>query len=283
MNDFSLQRVSELIRGLIELLWTRPDGMPGVDVIAQIPEVVRLSEHEAGISPASNMPRYARALRLATLPLVKAGWIVKTDKGQWFLTADGRDACRRYTKPQDLFVEALRIAEADKASTPELIVSLEVVREKAWENISKYIREKNAVEIRRLIEVLFEAMDYHVTWVAPPQKDHGMIDMVASVDPIGLKSRRVLVQVKHTGQPVTVEGFKAFSSVLGQQDFGLLFSSGGFTSEVKNIINKGGYQKLNAMDLEKFYDVWVRHYDKLSREAHVLLPLKAIFFLSPPE
>lgn len=282
MNDFSLERVSELIRGVIELLWTRPDGLAGREVIIRLPETIQLTEYETGFSSSSHLPRYARAVRLATLPLVKAGWLMKTDKGQWFITEDGRDACRRFSKPQELFLEALRLSENDQQNVPEYLVSLELIQEKAWENIAKYIRGKSTVEIRRLVAVLFEAMQYHVTWVAPPQKNRGLIDMVANVDPIGAKTWRVLVQVKHTGQPVTAEGLKSFSSILGSSDFGLLFSTGGFTSEVRDIINKGGYQKINAMDLEKFYDVWIRHYDKLSREAHTLLPLRAIFFLSPP-
>jgi restriction system protein len=178
-------------------------------------------------------------------------------------------------------LEALRLSEESQKSLPEAQLSLEVIREKAWESILNYLRERNTVEMRRLIEVLFEAMQYHVTWVAPPQKNRGLIDMVANVDPIGAKAWRVLVQVKHTGQPVTVEGLKSFSSILGNNDFGLLFSSGGFTTEVRNLINKGGHRKINAMDLEKFYDIWVRHYDRLSHEAHLLLPLSAIYFLTP--
>ena len=282
MNDFSLERVSELIRGVIELLWTRPDGLSGSEVIIRLPEIIQLTEYETGFSSSSHLPRYARAVRLATLPLVKAGWLMKTDKGQWFITEDGRDACRRYAKPQDLFLEALRLSEDDKQNIPEILVSLELIQEKAWENIANYIRGKNTVEVRRLIAVLFEAMEYHITWAAPPQKKRGLIDMVANVDPVGAKAWRVLVQVKHTGQPVTAEGLKSFYSILGANDFGLLFSTSGFTSEVKDIVKKGGYQKINAMDLEKFYDIWVRHYSKLSREAHMLLPLRAIFFLSPP-
>ena len=282
MIDFSVNRLSELIRGVIEILWTKPDGLSGNEVIDRLPEIIKLTEQETGFSPSAHLPRYAEAVRLATLPLVRTGWLVKTDKGQWFITEEGRDACRRFSKPQDLYLEALRLSKTEEQNAPEIFVSLEMIQEQAWENVANYIRGKNTIEIRRLITDLFVAMQYHITWVAPPQKNRGLIDMVANVDPLGAKAWRVLVQVKHTGQPVTVEGLKSFSSILGTNDFGLLFSTGGFTSEVRGILNKGGYQKINAMDLEKFYDVWVRHYDKLSREAHSHLPLKTIFLLSPP-
>jgi len=281
MNELSIQRVSELIGGVIELLWTRLDGLPGSEVISRLPEIIKFTEYETALSPSFRMPRYERAIRLATVPLVKVGWLTKTDKGRWFITEDGRDACRRFSKPQDLLLGALRLSEEDRQNIPDILVSLETIQESAWENISNYIRGKNTAEIRRLVVVLFEAMQYHVTWVAPPQKNRGLIDMVANMDPIGAKVWRVLVQVKNTGQPVTVEGLKSFASILGPNDYGLLFSVGGFTTEVKGIVNTGGYQKVNAMDSEKFFDVWIRHYEKLSKEAHMLLPLRTIFFLSP--
>ena len=283
MNDQSLERVSEMIRGVIELLWLKPNGLMGSEVIARLPETVKLTEYEAGFSSSSQYPRYTKTVRLAMFPFIKTGWLIKTDKGQWLLTEDGRDACRRFYKPRDLYLEALRLSEESQQKIPDILVSLEMVQEKAWGDIANYIRGKNSVEIRQIIVALLEAMQYHVIWVAPPQKHRGLIDMVVNTDPIGAKAVRILVQVKHTGQPVTIEGLKSFSSILGSSDFGLLFSSGGFTSDVREIMNKGGYKKINAMDLEKFYDVWIKHYDRLSRKAHVLLPLRAIFFLSPAE
>lgn len=282
MNNLPLERVSELVRGVIELLWTKPDGLSGSEVVARLPEIIPLTEYETGFSSSSRLPRYAHTVRLATLPLVKAGWLIKTDKGQWILTEDGRVACRRFSRPMDLFLEASRLSNDDQKNLPENLVSLELMQEEAWENISKYLRAKNSVEIRRLIALLFEAMQYHITWVAPPQKKRGLIDMIANIDPVGANAWRILIEVKHSGQPVTMEGLKSFSSILGSNDFGLLFSTGGFTSEARDVLLTDNYQKINAMDLEKFYDVWIRHYDKLSREAHTLLPLRAIFFLSPP-
>lgn len=281
MNDFPLHHASELIRGVIELLWTKRDGLPGNEIIKQLPGIVHLTEDETIISPTANLPSYAQAVRIATLPLVKAGWLIKTDKGQWLITADGRDACRRYLKPEDLYLEAMRLSESDQLTIPEIIATLELIQEKAWESISNYLRGKNAIEIQRLVAALFESIGYHITWMAPPQKKRGLIDMIASTDPVGAKDLRIIIQIKHTGQPVTVEGLKSFAAILGPNEFGLLFSTGGFTSEAREVLSKSDYQKINAMDLAKFYDIWLKHYDKLSREAHMLLPLRAIFFLFP--
>lgn len=281
MNELSLQRISELIRGVIELLWPKPHGLSAREVMSHIPEVTKLTEYEQNLSPSTHLPRYERVIRLATLPLVKAGWLVKTSQGQWYLTDDGRGACRRFSKPADFYLESLRISEGGKPTPAEVLMSLEMVQEKAWEHIIEYIREKNSVDVRRLVAVLFEAMQYHITWVAPPEKKRGLIDMVANADILGANPCRILVEVKHTGQPVTVEGLRSFHALLRAKDFGLLVSTGGFTVEVREVLNTSSFQKVNAMDPEKFFDIWVKHYDKLGQEAHKLLPLKAVYFLFP--
>ena len=281
MSDIHNHRVGEMIRGVIELLWSKPYGLNGSEVIARLPEVVKLTEYETGLSSSSLYPRYGRVVRLATLPLVEIGWLVKTDKGRWFITENGREACRRFSRPQDLVAEALRLIKDKKDLLPEIMISLELIQEKVWESIVKYIQVKSAVELRQLVVNLFEAMQYHVVWVAPPEKKHGVVDLIASVDPVGFSSKRIIVQIKHTGQQVTGEGVKSFLASLGDNDFGLMLSTGGYTPDVKELLGSKDYIKINAMDLEKFYAVWVRHYDVLNTEAHNLLPLRKMFVLNP--
>jgi restriction system protein len=124
-------------------------------------------------------------------------------------------------------------------------------------------------------------MGYFVAWIAPVEKNRGQIDIVAHVDPIGAKGPRILVQVKHKGQVLTQEGLKTFLSVLGQNDFGLLVSTGGFTNDAKEELRTEAFQKVTVLDLETFFDLWINHYDKLSLDARNLIPLKQIYFLSP--
>jgi restriction system protein len=282
MDEYSLQRVSELLRGVIEVLWFRPEGLSARAVFSHFPKTIQLTEHERGLSPSSQLPRYERTIRLAIMPLVKAGWVMKSNKGQWYLTEEGRSACHSFSKPTAFYLEALRISETNQHSASEIQMSLDLAQEKAWEQAIAYIQGKNSAEVRRLVAVLFEAMQYHIAWVAPPEKQRGLIDMVASLDAIGAHPYRILIEVKHTGQPITAEGLKSFHSILGANDFGLLMSTGGFTGNANKLLNTTGFQKINAMNLEKFFDIWIRHFDKLSQEAHQLLPLKAIYFLSPP-
>ena len=280
MVQITLHRVGELLRIVFELLWDKPDGLPAKDVFALIPELTQLTEYELGFSSFSNIPRYERIVRLATIPLVRVGWLVKNNKGRWHITEEGRQACRKFTNAQELYKEALRLYEEHRQITPDIVMNVETAEEKAWEQIQKYLQEKNPPEFQSMIAALLRAMGYYVAWVAPVEKNRGHIDIVAHVDPIGAKGPRILVQVKHKGQVLTIEGLKTFLSVLGQNDFGLLVSTGGFTGDAKEELRTEAFQKVTALDLELFFDLWISHYDKLSQDARNLIPLKLIYFLS---
>jgi restriction system protein len=279
MADVTLTRVGELLRSVLELLWNKPEGMPAKEIIAFLPEITQLTEYERGYSAPTNIPRYERIVRMATIPLVKAGWLIKNNKGRWYITEEGRQACRRTPNAQELYKEALRLFEEVKQNAPAYAMVVEEAEEKAWEQIQKYLLETRRLEFRSLIADLLAAMGYYVGWIAPPEKDHGQIDMVAYADPIGVKGPRILVQVKHKGQAITMEGLKTFLSVLGTNDYGVLISSGGFTNEVLEEIRSDALQKTTLLDLENFFDLWIRYYDELSQEARNRFPLKKIYFL----
>jgi restriction system protein len=279
MADVTLNRIGELLRSVLELLWTKPDGMPAREIFAFLPEITRLTEYERGISPSTNTPHYERIVRLATIPMVKAGWLVKSDKGRWFITEQGRQAARRYPNARELYKEALRLFEESRQAAPTYAIAAEEAEEKAWEQIGKFLLETRLTEFRTLVAELLRAMGYHVTWIAPPEKDHGQIDVVAHSDAIGTRGPRIIVQVKHKGQPVTLEGVTSFISLLGANDYGLFVSSGGFTHDVADEIRTDPTQHTTLLDLESFFDLWIEHYDKLSDEAKRRFPLKKIYFL----
>jgi restriction system protein len=279
MPDVNLSRIGALLRGVLELLWNKPEGMPANEILAFLPELTPLTDYEKGYSPSTNIPRYERIVRLTTIPLEKAGWLVKSNKGNWCLSEEGRQACRRFPNVQEFYNEAIKLLDEAKQSVPSYMMVAEEAQEKAWEQIQKYLQEIHRTEFQNLIVDLLTAMGYHIIWIAPPEKSRGQIDIIIHVDPISAKGPRILIQVKHKGQAITMEGLKNFLSALGSNDFGLLVSSGGFTRDVKDEIRNEAFQKLTIWDLEKFFDLWVRYYDHLSQEARNRLPLKAIEFL----
>jgi restriction system protein len=238
-----------------------------------------LTEFEAGYSSTNNVPRYETILRLATIPFVKAGWMVKSNKGRWYLTEEGRQACRKFTNSQDLYQEALRRFEEEQQNIPEVMITVESSEEAAWNQIEKYLQGRKTFEIKSMLAYLLRASGYHVAWIAPPADNFNQPDIVAWMDPIGARQPRILVQVIHKGQAMTAEGIKSFSSLLEQNDFGLIFSTGGLTNEAREEM-KSASQHMSFMDLESFFDLWVTQYNKLDWEAQRLLPLKSIYFLS---
>jgi restriction system protein len=280
MADVMLNRIGELLRSVLELLWNKPEGMPAQEILAYLPQITELTEHEKGYVPPTNIPRYERIVRLATIPLVQAGWLVKNSKGRWYITAQGRQACQKYQSAQELYKEAVQLFEENRQGAPTYAITVEEAEERAWEQIQTYLLAAQPLDFRSLIAELLKAMGYHVAWVAPPEKEHGRIDLVAHTDPIGAKGPRILVQFKHNGQALTMEGLKSSLSALSARDYGLVVSSGGFTNDVTRQMKSEAFQKMTLLDLESFFDLWVRYYDELSEEARNRFPLKTIYFLN---
>lgn len=283
MADVTLGRISKILRGVFELLWNRQDGMPAKEVLALLPDVVKFTEYELGYSTSANTPKYEKIVRLATIPLVKAGWMIKSDKGRWFLTEAGRQACRKYPNIEELYTEAIRLYEESRKNFPLYKIAIEEAEERSWSYIQSYLQETSRIEIQKIVTDLVVAMGYHLAWVAPVEKDHGPIDIVAHIDPLGAKGLRILAQVSHKGQAVTLEGLKAFSATLSNGDYGLFVATGGFTSDVMEQIGTGTFKRITLVDMEGLYSLWVKYYAQLGEEAKSRFPLKAIHFLNKQE
>ena len=295
MAEITRKRTGEFLRFIFKMLWDKPEGLPAKEILDAIPNSLQLTEYEAGYYPSTpTSPRFEKIVRFATIDLVHAGWLVKS-KGRWYLTEEGRQAFKKYPDPEDFYKEAVRLYQLWKRSRPKkeglvtdeqevqkISLTVEEAEEKAWEQIQQFLQNMNPYEFQELVADLLRAMDYHVSWVAPPGKDRG-IDIIAYTDPLGASVPRIKVQVKHRDQPTSVEGLRAFMSVLGTDDLGLYVSSGGFTSDARDEARTQERRKVTLLDLETFFDLWVEHYEKLSQEARQRFPLKPIHFLAPVE
>jgi restriction system protein len=295
MPEITRKRTGEFLRIIFDLLWDKPEGLPAKDVLAHLPHAVKLTEYEIGCySSTPNSPRYEKIVRFATIDLVKAGWLVKS-KGRWFITEEGQQAYKKFPDPEEFYKQAVKLYHEWKRSRPQkegmepneeivqqIALTVEEAEEKAWDQIQQYLQQMSPYEFQELVADLLRAMDYHVAWVAPPGKDRG-IDIIAYTDPLGASVPRIKVQVKHRDQATSVEGLRAFLSVLGTDDLGLFVSSGGFTGDAKEEARTQERRKITLIDLENFFDLWIEHYEKLTQEARQRLPLKPIYFLAPIE
>ena len=187
MADITLDRVGELLRGLIELLWTKPEGLPLKELLATLPQITKLTEYEIEYSPSTNKPRYERIIQLATIPLFQIGWLYKNDKRRWYITDEGRDACKRYANPQELYKESLTIFEDRRQNNSLNNLVAEEAAENAWEQIQNFLQATKRIDFLMLIVDLLIAMGYYIKWTAPLEKNHGQIDIVAFADPLGVK------------------------------------------------------------------------------------------------
>ena len=279
MSEIAPQRISEFLRIVFVRLWREPCGLPAGEVMTHIPQATQLLESELEIFPTTHAPRYERAVRLATIPFVKAGWMVK-NKGRWYITEAGKRACQGFPSAQAFSQEAGRILDEWRQSRSVLSMITEEAEEQAWDQIRTFLQELQPYEFQVIAGDLLRALGYHLTWIAPPEKDHGFVSFIIHTDALGLHPPRVKVHVLHTGQPVMFEGLKGFMTSLGPEDSGIFISSGGFTASVLEEAQNQRLYKVTLVDLERFFDLWLEYYDKLTEEARQRFPLKPIYFLS---
>lgn len=295
MPEITRRRVGELLRKLFEVLLENPEGLQARLALAELGKRIKMSPYEAG-SYESGGSRFDKIVRFATVDCVKAGWFAK-NKGKWSITEAGEAAYRKYTDPEAFYREAVRLYREWKASLGEAepeepepssepaggksaTITIEEAEEQAWAEIEEYLRKMKPYDVQDLVADLLKAMGYHVSWVSPPGKDAG-IDILASVDPLGMQPPRIKVQVKRQAQAVDVNGLRSFMALLSTDDVGIFVSVGGFTRDAQEEARTQENRRVTLIDVERLFDLWVENYGKLSDEARARLPLRPIYFFAP--
>lgn len=280
MDAIPDMRMGEFLRLAMQFLWDKSKGASSREILAYISRNSNLTENENSTSSVSpNFLNYEVLVEAALISVAKAGWLTR-ERFKWCLTNEGRLAFQDFSTTQEFFAEAQKIFTRFQANHSTALMVLEEAEEKSWDQIRNYLLGLSHHEFRQLLKDLLEAMSYHVIWSAPPEKERGSVDIIACADPLGMRQPRLVIQIKHGGQPITEEGMEAALTVLGTKDVGLVISTGGFTPEAKELVRLQYASDMAIMDVEKFFDLWVEHYDKLPREAHQRLPLRTVHFLS---
>ena len=161
-------------------------------------------------------------------------------------------------------------------------MNLDLLESDAREGIRKFIVSKSPYEFQDMVAALLRAMDYHTPFIAPKGKDGG-VDIIAYLDPLGAKTPRIKVQVKH--KPDTVIGasdIRALLGVLRAGDIALFVTSGTFSSDARNT-STSSREFIRLIDGDEFIDMWQEYYDKMSDDDKNMLPLKRIAFLGNNE
>lgn len=290
-------RQGELVRGVIQILADEPEGLPAHEVLRRLEEVVPPTDWENSFYPQNpTVRRREKAVRFATIPFVKAGWLRKED-GIWRVTPEGHTAVDAFRDPADLVREAIRLYRewkatqapdpddfdqvGDQEEVPETTSILEEAEESAWTEIRDYLGAMPPYDFQDLVGALLKAMGYHVA-VSPPGPDDG-IDIVAFTDPLGASGPRIKVQVKRRADKADVDAVRAFMAVLGTNDIGLYVNVGGFTSVATREARAQENRRITLIDVRRLFGLWVEHYDKVPEIDRNRLPLRPVYFLDPRE
>jgi restriction system protein len=294
MAEVSRKRVGELVRGVFHLLLPHPDGLPAKLILEHLPAVIPPTEFEQSTYPKHpDIRRYEKVVRFSTIAAVKAGWLTK-NKGLWSLTDEGRGAFDRFPDPDAFALEANRLyrqwrrqqpsedeeAYADESS--KAATTLEEAEESAWAEVEEHLGTINPYDFQEMVAGLLRGMGYHVVWVAPPGPDRG-VAIIAHSDPLGVGSLRIKVQVKRSGDRMSVRDIRSFLAVLAEGDVGLFVASGGFTKDAEDEARNQEKRRVMLLDLRRFFDLWVEHYEKIPETNRRLLPLRPVYFLAPSQ
>lgn len=231
-----------------------------------------------------------------------AGWLFLDQNGRWHVTNDGRIAFKEHSDPLDFMNISTRLRNAikrgDKTASSELkpdqsvedeAETVNTIAAKLFEDteyevnksIKNYLHNINEYEFQKLVAELLRAMGYHVNWVSTPGPDGG-VDIIAFVDPLGVHSPIVKVEVKRHKDKISMPLVKSFRANLLADNVGIYVALGGFTGEAEKFCRECDAH-ITLVDLDGFVALWKKHYDKLSDEAKRKFTLKPIYFFIPNE
>jgi len=243
--------------------------------------------------------RWWAQIQFYSVDYCKAGYLVKKD-GVWYLTPEGEEAMKmgeirlllsandayRKWKQQQEAIDANNVDEdeSEEAAEKETGINLEELESSAREGIFNHIRSKNPYDFQFMVASLLHAMGYYTPFVAPKGKDGG-VDIIAYQDPLGVKTPRIKVQVKHyPDNPVGADAVRSLRGVLDDEgDIGLFVTSGTFSADAKRETLKGTRKFIKLIDGDEFINLWEQYYDKMDDEDKNKLPLKRIAFLGSNE
>ena len=149
------------------------------------------------------------------------------------------------------------------------------VVEKATEFIKDQIHKLDSEQMEHLVAGLLRGMGYK-TRVTPYRKDKGR-DIKASPDEFGFANPRVIAEVRHRKEKMGAPAVRQLSGVLKSGDCGLYVSTGGFSRDAYQEVEKSNVP-LNLVDMDRLVSLIIQYYEKFDAEARSLLPLRRVYW-----
>ena len=290
----TVDRGVALIKFALDLLRNQADGMRPRDIYAEIESKLPLDDFDKEIMKGSGLPRWRALLHFQSVAATKAGLLTKSD-GRWFVTEEGRkvvslpdDELKQFMKSRYSLwrwgnpkpkAETETPGTADETAPLETSALFEDAKEKAREEIDTYLDALGGYEFQDLVAALLEGMGYATNSVSKPGADGGT-DILAYIDPLGARTPHIRVQVKHRDQAASREDVAALRGIIrGDREIGLFVSSGGFTKEARREAGNGAVH-IELVDLDRFLELWLQHYEKIPEAKRSKLRLEPVHFLA---
>lgn len=297
----SKERIGEHLKAVMQTLADNGGQLPSREVMTEVEKRVNFNVYEKALLEKSGNIRWQTVLHLYSIDLQKAGWLVKKG-GIWYITPEGTEnlglsplefitkaqqAYREWRKHNQTVFEKSGL-EVDKEhgleESEERLrqADYEQAQELARKKIVDYIKGIDPYDFQDIVAALLRGMGYHTPFVAPRGKDGG-VDIIAYRDPFGVRPPRMKVQVKRRSDTkVTPQEVQQLVGILNDDDVGLFVSTAGFTPDATNAI-RNSKRHMEKLDLDRFIDLWIEYYEKMSEEDKLLLPLRKIWYPAPTE
>ena len=294
----SYQTSAKTMFAAMKILSKNGGTMPIRILMQEIEKTIELSAWEKEVLENTGNIRWQSNMHFTSVDYVRAGFLIKK-KGSWTITPEGEEAMKlgaeklrdeawkRYNEwyrnnKKTIDNKPASVPEEDDDPVKETLIELETLEERATNGIREYLKSKNPYEFQDLVAALLKAMGYYIQSVAPRGKDGG-VDVVAYVDPLGAKTPRVKVQVKHKPETaIPASDVRALLGILKAGDIALFVTSGTYSNDAKHAAS-GSNNFIRLIDGDEFINMWQEYYDKMSDEDKNMLPLKRISFLGNNE
>jgi len=259
--------------------------------VQKLSEELDFTDWELSRYEKTGVLRWPNIMRWHSLGAVKAGFLKKKN-GVWYLTPEGEAAIK--LGPEKMLESfdaeyrkwsSARVKEsADSSGEEDLssITNIEDIKSQALETFQKHLRTIDAYDFQYMVSELLKAMGYHISYVAPPGKDDG-VDVIAYQDPLGTKTPKIKVQVKHKPDTsIPPSDIRSLVGVLKESDVGLFVTSGKYSTEAARFARQSS-KHVELIDFKRFISLWQEFYNSLTQEGRAYMPLQRISFVDQGE
>jgi restriction system protein len=297
----SRQLAATVIFAAMKILVEKGGEAAGREVIEEIEKRVKLDDWAKAVYEKSGYTRWKSILHFFSIDLIKAGFLIKK-QGIWYITPEGIAAIKlgevglletatsayrswRNANPkssQEKVASENEIGDAVEEGGSEQAqeATIQQMEQLAIDGLRQQIDGLNAYQFQDLVAALLRGMNYYTPFIAPKGKDGG-VDVIAYQDPLGVKSPRIKVQIKHKEAAATVQEVRELMGLLQKEgDVGMFVSSGGYTGDAKTTA-RTSHVHVELIDLDRFIALWQEFYPKLTDEDKDRLRLKPIYFYEP--